>query len=132
MKRLAMCVTVAAAALLTACGSSMSTGAMRPDAATQLQSDVLVLTKQAAARNWQGARTALSTLRADLDASVSAGAISPARAAEIESTIAQVAAEIPAAVTATPTPKPTPTTSTPARKPAPAPPPPKKHGHGHG
>jgi hypothetical protein len=107
----------------------MSTGAMRPDAATQLQSDVLVLTKQAAARNWQGARTALSTLRADLDASVSAGAISPTRAAEIESTIAQVSAEIPAAVT--PTPTPTRTTSAPVRKPAPAPAPPKKHGHGH-
>jgi hypothetical protein len=123
-------VVTGTTAVLTACGSGLSTGAMRPDAARQLQSDVLVLTQQAAARNWQGARTALSTLRADLDASVSAGAISPQRAEQIEATIAQVAGEIPAAVT--PTPTPTRSTTTTTRKPAPAPAPPKKHKHGHG
>ena len=133
MKRVVVGSLAAASVALAACGGGSSNDSMRPDAATQLQSDVLTVTQQAAARNWQGARTALSTLRADHAASVSAGAISSQRAAQIEATIAEVASEVPAAVTPThtPTPTPTPTKTTPSKKPAPAQPPPKHH-HGHG
>ena len=133
MRRVAsavVAVVAGIAVLLTACGGGGASKAMRPDAATQLQSDVLVLTQQAAARNWQAARTALSTLNADLAASLSAGAITSQRAAQIRATIAQVSGELPAAVTPIPTPTPAKTTA--VKKPAPAPAPPKHHGHGDG
>lgn len=128
---------VAAVVGLAACGGGMTTyNGLRPDAAKQLQGDVLTLTQQAAAKNWSAARTALSTLRADLDASVAAGAVSAQRAAAIRATATQIAAELPA-VTPAPTPTPTPTQSSTAvqvkapAKPAPAPAPPKHH-HDHG
>ena len=118
--------------LLTACGGdeALSSSGMRVSAARQLQSDVLVLANAAVAKNWTGARTAIAALRADLDASRASGAISAARAQEIESTIAAIVRELPAVPTATrvpTTPKST-AKSTPAPKPAPAP---RKKKHGH-
>ena len=132
MRAAALGLAAAAAVGLTSCGSGMTVdNGMRPDAAKQLQGDVLALTQQAVAKNWTAARTALSTLRADLDASLAAGAISTKRAEAIRATAAQVAAELPV-VTPAPTPTPTQSKTTVAVQPPPkpAPAPPKHHGHG--
>lgn len=133
MRRCAL-TAVSGVLVLSACGGSLTmTNGMRADAVKQLQSDVLSLTQAAAARNWPAARTALGTLRADVDASLSAGAITSARAAAVEAAAAQVAAQLPAVTTSTPsassTVAPVATTIKP-QPPAPAPKPHKHHDSG--
>lgn len=111
--------------VLSACGGSLTmTNGMRADAVKQLQSDVLSLTQAAATHDWPAARTALGTLRADVDASLSAGAITSARAAAIDATAAQVAGQLPAVRTPAPSAVPTvaPAGTTPTTNRAPQPP----------
>ena len=125
--------SIAAALVLTACGGTGSVASLRPDVSGQLQSDVMTLTQAAAGKNWTAARTAVAALRADLAAFRASGAITDARAQQIEATIARVAAELPAIPAATRTPTPTPSRTTRPPAPAPAPKPPKGDGHGkHG
>ncbi|MDT4936428.1 MAG: hypothetical protein QOG80_99 [Pseudonocardiales bacterium] len=115
------------------CGGSpqASLGSINQDAAVHLQSDVLALTRAAAAHDWATARTALAALRADVSASRDAGTVGSQRAAAIEAAAAKVAADIPPAVTAVPTPTATPTPKKTSTAPAPAPKP-GDHHHGHG
>ncbi|HJQ41582.1 MAG TPA: hypothetical protein VJ831_00725 [Jatrophihabitantaceae bacterium] len=131
MRRVASAL-VAVAVLTTACGGdeALSSSGMRVSAARQLQSDVFVLANAAAAKNWTDARTAVAALRADLDASRASGAISVARAQDIEATIATIVRELPAVPTTTRVPTTPKTTSKSTQTPKPAPAPhKKKHGH---
>ena len=127
---------LAAAALVGVCAgcASSATGAAQPlsDAArTQLQADVLAVSRAISTHNLAGARTALGDLRHDLATLEGAGAVSADRAARIETVVAQLTA----ALQPTPTATPTHATSI-APKPAPAkpkpPPPTKKKDHGGG
>lgn len=137
MRRRAL-TAVAGVLVLSACGGNLAmTDGIRTDAVRQLQSDVLSLTQAAAAHNWPAARTALKTLRADVDASLSAGAITSARAAAIDASAAQVAGQLPALATPAPSlsstaPAPVATTRTndAPQPPAPAPKPHKHHDSG--
>src|SRR3954463_7609611 len=98
MQRITSAVASLACCAGVLCGCSGgdvgTSNGMRTDAAPQLQTDVLALTHAAAAKNWQGARPALATLRADLDASISAGAIPSKRAAVIKAAAAKVAGDL--------------------------------------
>lgn len=121
-----LAIVPAAALLLAGCSSGSSSGTAVD---TALQADVASLTQAAAAHNWPAAQAAMTQLRADLSAAVSAGRISDARAATIRSHLSAVAADVALRMT----PSTSPTTPTPTPKPKP-PNPPKhhdKHGHGH-
>jgi cell division septation protein DedD len=130
---------VCAAALAAGCSSNGSDSALSDSAAATLHSDVLALTRAAAARNWSAADGALTELRSDLAAARELGTVSDARAAAIETTIRSVAADLalssgrtasssavrsssPASSKASsPTASPTHTTAKPAPAPKPAP-----------
>lgn len=133
---------LAATVLVGVCAgcASSATSNTQPlsDAArTQLQADVLAVSRAISAHNVAGARTALGDLRHDLATLEGAGAVSADRAARIETVIAELTATLQPTPSPTATPTPTRATSV-APKPAPAkpkPPPPvrKKHGGGdHG
>ncbi|MFN2562674.1 MAG: hypothetical protein ABR571_15440 [Jatrophihabitans sp.] len=122
-----------AAALATGCSSKGSDSALSDSAAATLHSDVLALTRAAAARNWSAADGALTELRSDLTAARALGTVSDARAAAIEATIRSVAADLALRSGRTATPPSTPSSSTAsspgpsatrttANQPAPAPP----------
>lgn len=128
-----------AAALVTGCSSGESKSALSDSAAATLHSDVLALTRAAAARDWSAADGALTELRSDLTVARALGNVSDARAAAIETTIKAITTDLalssgrtasspaappspPASSTASsPKPSPTHTTVKPAPKPAPAP-----------
>jgi hypothetical protein len=127
---------VCTAALVAGCSSKGSDSALSDSAAATLHSDVLALTRAAAARNWSAADGALTELRSDLAAARELGTVSDARAAAIETTIRSVAADLalssgrtasarsssPASSKASsPTASPTHTTAKPAPAPKPAP-----------
>lgn len=136
---------VAAVALVGACAgcASATAGSSQPlsDAArSQLQTDVLAVSRAISAHNIAGARAALGDLQHDLAALEGSGAVSADRAAQIETVIAQLSARLRASTTGphTSAPRPARTTSA-APKPAPTAPvipqpkPPGKHkGHDGG
>ena len=125
---------LAAVALVGVCAgcASSATGTAQPlsDAArTQLQADVLAVSRAISTHNVAGARVALGDLRRDLATLEGAGAVSPDRAARIETVIGELTAAL------QPTPPPTTRATSVAPKPAPAepkPPPTKKQDHGGG
>ena len=134
MKGRVIAGAAAAALMLAGCGgSTLSSSGISGASARELQADVLSLTQTVAAKNWNGARIALATVRSDLAAAQSAGTVGAQRAAAIQAAADAVAADIPPLVTATPTPTPTATKTT-AKAPAPPAPAPKpapaKHHHG--
>jgi tRNA A-37 threonylcarbamoyl transferase component Bud32 len=97
------------------------------DAGVMLQSDVLTLSRAAAARRWAAAGRAVIQSRADLAATLRTGELTEQQASAIRTSLAAVQRDV-AAARPTPTPTPTPTHS--AKQPAP-PPPPAEHGdHG--
>jgi hypothetical protein len=127
-----------AGALLTGCSSSGPGSAA--DAKAALRSDVLALSRAAAAQNWTAANAALGQLRSDLSAARAAGRIDAAEVRSLRTHISAVAADLAAKTAPAPTsaarPSPAPPTPPATHKPAPAPKPPKppahKHHHGHG
>lgn len=140
------CAAVALVVALAGCSSTTS-GSSRPlsDAArTQLQLDVLAVSRAIAAHNTAGARAALGDLQRDLAALEGAGAVSGDRAAQIQAVVAQLTAALRAATTTPPrttaarttsaAPKPAPVTTQPKPQPKPKPSPPPHHhkGGGHG
>jgi hypothetical protein len=136
-------VGVAAGALLTGCSSSGPRSAA--EARATLRSDVLTLSRAAAAQNWPAANTALGQLRNDLSVARAAGGIDDAQLRALRAHIAAVAADLaaktaPATTSAPPSSSARPSTRS-THKPAPAPkappkpanPPKHKHKHrGHG
>jgi hypothetical protein len=83
-----------AVTLVAGCSSTGSDSGLSASAGATLHSDVLALTRAAAARNWSAADGALTQLRSDLAAARETGTVSAARAAEIEATIKAVAADL--------------------------------------
>ncbi len=123
--RTTIAAALAAAAVLTACGS----GRDHTDAdSTQLRRDMQAVAAAAAAHNYAAVSSALNALNADAAAAHASGTIDASQLAAIRSALATVQADLtaatsrpPATITATPTPRPTK-----------APPGQHKGGHGHG
>ncbi|MBT1002828.1 mucin-associated surface protein [Paenarthrobacter sp. DKR-5] len=141
-----LAAVLAAGALLASCSAPADLDAA---AASQLQSRVLAVSKDAAGKNYAGALADLDQLGRDLDAAAAAGKLTPARREQISSAMALVRADLSAARTAasaspspstapTPTPTPAPAVApavTPTAAPAPLPPAPAKgrsHSKGKG
>jgi hypothetical protein len=137
--------TLVLAAVLTGCASAPSPTApeLSARARTQLQTDVLAVARAAARHDPTAARAALADLSSDLTALRAAGAISPARAAQIAALVTKVRAQLTTAATRTASPSPVVAPvdrkSAVIRQPAPtttpkpkAKPKPKGHGHGRG
>jgi outer membrane murein-binding lipoprotein Lpp len=122
-----------AVALLAGCSSDAPVPEAGAGSAATLRADVLAVSKAAAQENWPGARAALNKLQSDLSSAVRAGSVSPARAQQIRTDAAAVAADIAMHLTPTSTtPSPTKTTRSVAPPPQPHP---KRHGrkkHGGG
>jgi len=123
--RTAIAAALAAAAVLTACGSGREHTAAD---STQLRGDMLAVADAAAANNYVAAASALNALNADAAAAHAGGALDDSQLTAIRSALATVQADLtaatsrpPATITATPTPRPTK-----------APPGQHKGGHGHG
>ena len=140
-----LALATATAAVVSGCSSAPSSAqqALSDPARTQLQMDVLAVSRAVAAHNTTGARLAIADLEHDLTALRDSGAVSSDRAAEIQQVVDRLLGQLQAAptthpattthTTVRPTPKPKPTPK-PTRKPPPkpAPAPPHHHGHGHG
>lgn len=139
-----LAAVLAAGALLASCAAPAD---LDSAAASQLQSRVMAVSKDAASKNYAGALADLDQLGRDLDAAAAAGKLTPARREQISSAMALVRADLSAARTAAsaspspstaPTPTPTPAVApavTPTAAPAPRPPAPAKgrsHSKGKG
>jgi hypothetical protein len=130
----ALAAAVSAGAIVAGCSSAGPGPSADPQAT--LRTDVLSLTRAAAAHDWPAADAALAQLRTDLSAARASGALGAARDRTLRTRISAVAADLAAKTasnttsappssthsTRSPAPKPTP-------KPAPTPPSEKKHGH---
>jgi hypothetical protein len=122
--RATIAAALAAAAVLTGCGS----GRDHTDAdSTQLRRDMQAVAAAAADRNYAAATSALNALNADAAAAHASGTLDDSQLAAIRSALAKVQADLtdattrpPTTITATPTSRPT---KTPSDK--------HKGGHGH-
>jgi hypothetical protein len=101
--RAGVVAALCAGALVTGCSSTGSNVGLSATAAATLHSDVLALTRAAAAHNWAAADGALSQLRSDLSEAIAAGTVTAERAAELQTTIRSVAADLAARTGATAT-----------------------------
>ena len=121
--RTAIAAALAAAAVLTACGS----GRDHTDAdSTQLRRDMQAVAAAAAAHNYAAAASALNALNADAAASHASGSLDDSQLTAIRSALAEVQADLTAATTRPPTT----ITATPTQ-PTRAPSDKHKGGHGH-
>jgi hypothetical protein len=132
------------AVLIAGCSSGGSHSGLSVAGGASLQSDVVALTRAAAAHNWPAADSALSELRSDLAAALAAGSVDAERGQQIQATITAITADL-AAQRGTPTsstaartsPSKAPSTtrartSTAPKPPAPKPPPGGTGDKGHG
>jgi hypothetical protein len=121
--RTTIAAALAAAAVLTGCGSGRDhTGAD----STQLRRDMQAVTAAAAAHNYAAATSALNDLNADVAAAHARGTLDDSQLTAIRSALAKVQADLTAATTRPPTT----ITATPTR-PTKARPDKHKGGHGH-
>jgi ribosomal protein S20 len=91
-------VVVVALALLALAGCSAAPTDLESTAATDLQTAVVAVATPAAAADYETAITQLDEVQARLDAAIEDGAVSASRAAQIQSAIDVVRADLEAAL----------------------------------
>lgn len=108
---IALATVLLVAAALTGC--STTPPELEQTTAAQLQAGVQEVTNDAAAADFEGARSALIAVQADLLTAAAAGQVTAARSAQIQSALNLVSADLDAAIidsapepTMTPTPSP--------------------------
>lgn len=112
---IALAAAVLVASALTGCGSTPPE--LQQTTAVQLQAGVQKVTAAAAAGDFEAAQASLEAVQSDLLTAAAADEVSAARAADIQSALNLVSADLVSAIEAT---KPEPTVA-PAPAPAPAP-----------
>jgi hypothetical protein len=139
LRRTAAASSLVLGAVLAGCSSAPPAAqqALSDPARTQLQMDVLAVSRAVAAHNTAGARLAIADLEHDLTALRNSNAVSAERATQIQQIVNQLLGQLQVKPT-TSAPRTTTaprTTAAPPPKPAPVKPkpgPPHHHDHGHG
>lgn len=106
-------------AVMALTGCSNASADLSGSTASELQTGVLAVTTQAAGGDYAAAQSALDAVQGDLLAAAAAGSVSSKRAAQIQSAINLVGADLSSAIEASkPTPTPAPVVTVEAPPPA--------------